>query len=409
MNTNDSDLIDDLIPYYEYKIDVISQNKDYLIYKKMNNTHLKEQIKSCEKRIKSFFNIKSFNINDIEYDTIFNSDDHGFQFPVLKIKIKNEMFVIKPKLADLEIEILKLFRNINDIEKSEMRLPVYKILNCNNFSIWEFINGETDKESITNVSKSSFLDDTVRNNLKFLNTVASEINLTDLHHENTLIKGNMVVPIDLEMITRGQVTGLYGEISQGEKVNISKEIDKEINGFNKKIFNLPKRKALIPTVILQDYIGGICNTTKLLKKLNDNIKKDFDKDIKINYNKLINYFEKCKEYQIIPYFIGIRNDYYFFDFLNNTLSCFSGCKDIPNNFATINTNFFLRISSSKSFKSSSSKRLNNKFNTSNRNNIKFNNECKSKKKKVCLKLKNCKYTSGKIRRYCRKLTNKKLK
>jgi len=272
--------------------------------------------------------------NNAEILNVYDSDDHGFKFKPTKFRLRDSSeYVIKPRTSLLDIAVLKLFNDINKVNaNTPLNLPYYNIVNCGKYSIWDYIEGDenidaTDPSiSITTIipgktlwTPKTKINHKRKNNLEYLNTVASLIGLTDLHGENIILKNDIYYPIDLEAIDTN-ITGLYGFNEKGP-VNIellNKESLDLIEKFNYTKHVYPNRYLPISTNDFQKYLNDdnmslktILETfytqTKLLKK-----KKLLKKNI--NKQKLTNYLLECKQNKIIPYFILKNSKIFYYNF-----------------------------------------------------------------------------------------------
>ncbi len=311
----ENDSISEIITEYLYELDIFYSEPLYQkLYLNSKYDQLKVDIMSnCHQQIVKNFGIENFTKNNIEIIKQFDSDNHGTEYPVLLIKIRGEKIVFKPRPALIDIAVLNLFTEINNVNPypySCFILPEYKIVNCGNVSFWEYIEGG----SVYNSGIISLLQ-TVDNlnklrNLAMLNTVATRIGLTDLHTQNIIIRDDMYIPIDLEVIKQGSNSGLYMNDSniviRGVMINLSSEIDILISEFNDNVNNIPRRIVPINTTVLKDFIeNNTITIDRLIYLFKQNI-PNWDKQ-DVDESKLREYFIKCKQLGVIPYFI-IQNE-----------------------------------------------------------------------------------------------------
>jgi hypothetical protein len=238
---------------------------------------------------------------------------------------------MKPRSAILDAEILELFNKINKVNTSSngLLLPYYKIRSCNNkYSIWDFIDGDlvstiTEHQDPSSTASSTewkgFTPTKKKNikrmeNIEYLNTVSRMIGLTDLHTDNVILNENMYYPIDLEVVDKKSVTGLYGFTKDGNinKSLLNREALDLIENFNENINDLPNRFLPLSTVKLTRYIN---NDGVFI----DELIEIFTKNKRVNnikLRRLRNYLIDCKKKRIIPYFIIYNNkeDIFYYDF-----------------------------------------------------------------------------------------------
>jgi len=303
------DSISEIIVEYLYELDVFYSEPFYQqLYLNYEYDQLKiDIVTTCHQKIKEIFGTENFTKNDIEIIKQFNSGNHGVEYPVLLLEIRGQKIVFKPRPALIDQSVIKLFSDINNVNPYDFfNLPEYKIVNCGKMSFWEYIEGGSVYNSgiisllqtVDNLNKSR--------NLSMLNTVATRIGLTDLHSQNIIINGDMYIPIDLEVIKKGNDSGLYmndsNVVIRGVILNLIPEIDDLINEFNDNVHNIPRRILPISTTILKDFIE---NNTVAIDELVDIFKHNIPNWDKqgVDESKLKEYFINCKQSKIIPYFI----------------------------------------------------------------------------------------------------------
>jgi len=129
---------------------------------------------------------------------------------------ENQLFkvVYKPRNAAIDKAVIDTFGQINQLPQEQKTssnpLPVYKILNFENKSLWEFIEGKDIKESR---SAGAFIQsnlkgkrrDRAQHNLDRMDAILSMMSISDLHNENIRVrnfekkdKDVEFVPIDME-------------------------------------------------------------------------------------------------------------------------------------------------------------------------------------------------------------------
>ncbi len=257
---------------------------------------------------------------DINFLKIFDSDRHFVDsFPVFSFSINETKFILKPRRAKIDCAIMKLFKKINKVNKRQLATfhitphPDSSII----ASLWEFINTtgieQTAYNFLCNANLSLADLNERKNNLIFLNTVAHRIGLTDLHRENVLLDGNLFYPIDLESINDESVTGLYDH-KLGPIGRLNRKTIGLINKFNDGVDNIPYRFVGIPTAALLNYnnVGSdqSPSMTELLEMFQENIAPF---NLKLDSDKLVEYINKCRDHQIVPYFYKWKNNIYIKD------------------------------------------------------------------------------------------------
>ena len=258
---------------------------------------------------------------------IFDSDKHFVDsLPVCSFSIYEKVFILKPRKAEIDSTIIKLFNSINKVNKRQ--LPTYNIIqhpDTNiNYSLWDFIHTTEQENTAFNYLCNSNLSlkdlNQRKNNLIFLNTVAKRIGLTDLHRENVILNVNIFYPIDLESINYNSVTGLYGH-NIGPIGRLNKPTGELINNFNYNINNIPYRIVPIETTKLLEYNNidsGVRPTMNELLTIFQNNISQFN--LRINKQKLENYINQCSDNQIIPYFYKHKNNIYIKGIYSNSNS-----------------------------------------------------------------------------------------
>ncbi len=180
----------------------------------------------------------------------------------------------KPRNAEVDLAVIELFFNLNKIEHKSLNvsLPVYKIgrlEGVEDCSLWEFIDGKSEKidvqtyidRNITSENHQKYL----REKLKRLESIATAIQLSDLHGDNVIFKGldssnPEIVPIDLESFQEGNSTGLCSSNISYPKLNA--EEMKLISEFNLNRKKIPFRLVPIPT---GEFLGALTNPFKFQK------------------------------------------------------------------------------------------------------------------------------------------------
>ncbi|MBA2369765.1 MAG: DUF4135 domain-containing protein [Candidatus Protochlamydia sp.] len=201
--------------------------------------------KNKEKIFNEMSNLKIFNsslyeINKIEFISK-SSETHNQGkkplFVTLRCKLeieKNEIkLVLKPRDACLDKYVIKIFSEINKIDGNNI-LPEYNIINIDEFSIWENIEGPTLSQlnCRSNCSAQSFIEgldisyekkDYLCEKLKKMACVLSMLGVSDLHSENIIFKGAR-----LDDVTVEEMTIDLRVKEHPQKINYSKDIKKVI-------------------------------------------------------------------------------------------------------------------------------------------------------------------------------------
>jgi hypothetical protein len=304
------DNIDEIVNEYIYNLNIFQKSEQYqkIRLNKEYDTLKDYIVTNCTQLLSHHFNISPFFKEDITLLRQFDSDNHGSEYPVLLLAIKDVQLVFKPRPALIDQAIMDLFNKINILNshQTEFQLPTYRIINCNDYSFWEYIEGKNVFDSgilkidklLTNLNR--------KRNLSILNTVSHKIGLTDLHAQNIILQGDYFIPIDLEVINLGSDSGLYMNESNvvitGPILAIHPNIEQLIVEFNKNVSSIPGRIIPINTTTLIDFVNNNESVTlqSLISEFKTKIPDWQDKDI--TEAKLRQYFEYCKKDNIIPYF-----------------------------------------------------------------------------------------------------------
>lgn len=241
----DTEQIDDFIAYINTIFDGVKQ------YLKI----IGEKVESLPDGWKSSFN--DIDTKKIRINT-FEADLHG-NLPPMKIQIGDRAFVLKDRSGKADTLVTELFGKINSILGNN-DLPFYHQHSLGDKGLLsEFIEG---------IHPSSHASDELKDkkDFKFLEYIASQIGLTDLHRENVIIKDEKAFPVDLEAFEFGKATGLYGETQIAPKFDIDDffnaddlqkekkkaQIVKLISEYKAEIESFPKRIVLVPTIDFYD-------------------------------------------------------------------------------------------------------------------------------------------------------------
>lgn len=269
----------------------------------------------------------------------FDSDNHGFPFKPFKFKQAGKSYIVKPRSAILDKEILELFNQINMVNNKSgaSKLPYFNIEVCCNISIWDFVEGDLifDKYGTLNsyttaeeVTWKGFKKEIVRHperisNLEYLNTVCSLIGVTDLHTENVILQGNMYYPIDLEVLAHGKSSGLFGmdEIGPINKSLLNKASMNLIKEFNRKSREFRIRFLPIDTILLTEYMtGGKSISADTLA----NVFFEDKRSARVDRSDLIFYLKKCYKKNIVPYFVIEKGIISYYNFTKHKYEKFLG-------------------------------------------------------------------------------------
>jgi hypothetical protein len=238
--------------------------------------------------VEKFCDKSAINLNQIKFSLkLLGEETHHRGQVTMLVTVSHEgtnigRVVYKPRSAETEIEILKLFALLNDKVSSEQeKLTIYRIESLGpEGSIWEFIDGDKlDMPAIDYLDKirnSLTLEkfETATANLHRLQTICKKIGVTDLHMENViLVNQNKWVPIDHEVINSGHITGLYGENNEPEPLAMTPAEDTFIKAFNDAQFNRQARTVPVSTAVLttnSDFEGA----KEITKSLNIAFRKE---------------------------------------------------------------------------------------------------------------------------------------
>lgn len=203
-------------------------------------------------------------------------------------------------------------------------LPEYIIINCDNFSIWQYIDGnllveygiqpmwghEILKDSIKSILSIS--DDKKLELIKktiFLYQIINSIKLTDLHSENIIFNGSDFVPIDLEAFNFDDNDN--SPIFSKEDIKhlpylylYDVTLNQLIDSFNQELSRVPLRYIPISAADLIQFINGTITFDEILHGFEIEAKKmHIEYDIKI----IRGYIKSCQTLKTIPYFYVLNN------------------------------------------------------------------------------------------------------
>ena len=284
---------------------------DFLFYRELTiNTFLNRLVykheielflrKNQDRIIKEF--IPSFEEGeqpDIVFIPKFGSDEtHRRGRSAVEVEICSKgncvkKIYFKPRDAGIDSAVIEVFKQINDLppdqRSSFKNLPVYKIISFSEekASLWECIEGICPKYKaegrgfsrrtypsvghyIRNIEDAQQKRE-LQNTLNRLDAVLTAMNCSDLHPENVLIKGEEIIPIDLENIQRGVTTGLGGN---PRTVNLTVREQGIIQEFLVRLSGVAFRHILVDTNTLAGLIGSYENIERLTELVIDQIGAD---------------------------------------------------------------------------------------------------------------------------------------
>lgn len=281
--------------YYQAQlIHSIINQREYL-------QQVEEDIARCKRGIlHDFFPDKQMDYDQMHPEVVpFVADGHlGGRCPVkvtfTSPELPGESFsvVYKPRSAHMDQKIIETFGKINACNEkgSERELPVYQIRNYgDHFSVWEFIEGQTPHvDGVDNCVELLPSPGEVKQAIKRrglrLEAVCREMGISDLHRENFIIRGQYIVPIDLENLQPGQGTGLYDQATPiPEELQLSREEKALIETFSREARETEFRLVPIGTGILE---GMKDNPDKLEKAFEEVVMQTFSKgDIRLSIDR----------------------------------------------------------------------------------------------------------------------------
>lgn len=258
--------------------------------------------------LKEFSKEEIKNIHDVEiYLELLGADSHhGGKTPLLVKFTSKEgeelvSLVYKPRGAETDKAIIDLFRDLNALSanyKSGPDLPVYEIVDLQTHSLWQYIDGiqwghqaskaqldleeevekeladlqsKDDQQGLQRAWKKKENLKIARNNLERLESICFQAGITDLHHQNVKLTGIEAdkylrhftfkeegdykwVPIDLEIVEQGHITGLYERSNEADECHARlTEAEKDlIDQFTQSQEKRLSRFVPIPTATFQE-------------------------------------------------------------------------------------------------------------------------------------------------------------
>jgi hypothetical protein len=295
--------------------------------------------KNKEDIIKNFYD-KAIDIKEVTFKfKSFSGETHNkgknpflITFSVGELESKSEFLkvVYKPRNALIDIAVLELLSEINK-EKGELIFPEYKIISYEeNGSFWEFINGDTLKET-----KGFALQENANEEFKikllktitYLDDVFIKINLMDMNEENIIIsdKTPNIYPIDLEAFDKNQtlsefdhiITKIKNEVPEHELIidNIKKHSDKKeikelISEFNIKKEKIVKRFVPISTALIESVLFSLGGPLELSLIIKTELKKQ-NFNLLVDLTDLENFLSEDREQGDVPYFTLVEDIVYY--------------------------------------------------------------------------------------------------
>jgi hypothetical protein len=227
----------------------------------------------------------TFNVELVEGET----HNHGKIPAFIHFSMNgNQLFkiVFKPRNATLDAAVIETFKKINEIDKVcksfDTFLPEYKIINFDNRSIWEYIEGDDIK---LERSVGDFIGrkpnnsrwQTARLTLNRMDAILTRMGISDLHKENIKVRnlaGEDVkfFPIDLENRYIGAPTQLGG---RPKEVNLSPQEDALIRDiFEPLAVDAPFRYIPLGTQLMAGLIGDFKLNDDLFRRLMNQFQLD---------------------------------------------------------------------------------------------------------------------------------------
>lgn len=246
--------------------------------------------------LKEFYAEKYSGLNleliDFDVKQASNETHHQGRSPVTVIckHGKDEIFkiVYKPRNAALDKAVIDTFFQINQLpaaqKSSDIPLPFYKIVNFDNRSLWEFVDGtDIKKERSAGVFINSNLEgnrlEKAQKYLDRMDAILTKMGISDLHRENIKVKYLQahdkdveLIPIDLENWQKGQPSQLGGH---PKKVILSSQEEQLINNFFEPIARTVSCRYLpLSTHVMAGLIGDYRSCEKLTTMLLTQFERD---------------------------------------------------------------------------------------------------------------------------------------
>jgi len=227
----------------------------------------------------------TFNVELVEGET----HNHGKIPAFIHFSMNgNQLFkiVYKPRSAAIDAAVIETFQQINEIDKDHKSfdtfLPEYKILNFDDRSIWEYIEGDDIKlersvgDFIRRKPNNSRWQ-TARLTLNRMDAILTRMGISDLHKENIKVRNKAgedvkFFPIDLENRHIGAPTQLGG---LPKEVNLTPEENALIqNVFEPLVANAPFRYIPLGTQLMAGLIGDFKLNDALFRRLMNQFQLD---------------------------------------------------------------------------------------------------------------------------------------
>ncbi len=230
----------------------------------------------------------TFNVELVKGET----HNHGKIPAYIQFSINgNQLFkiVYKPRSAAIDWAVIHTFDRINSLndkhkssKSSDPILPVYKILNFDNRSLWEYIEGDDIKleQSVGDFIRRKPENDRwlkARQTLNRMDAILTQMGISDLHKENVKVRNLAgedvkLFPIDLENRRIGAPTQLGG---RPKEVNLtSQENTAILDIFEPLAANAPCRYLPLGTQAMAGLITDYKSIDDLLGQLVDQFLSD---------------------------------------------------------------------------------------------------------------------------------------
>lgn len=200
---------------------------------------------------------------------------------------------IKPRDAVIDIAVLEVFKKLNLDKTLNPKLPVYKIITIDKYSIWAFIKG-CAHEKTANLAIDKFKNDgkitidqadELLKKLRVLDAACEKLTVSDLHLKNVIFTdldtaSPNIVPIDLESLQpEAKQTGLYNVSTASAQYEWSDYAIKVLQAFNPK--NYPFRVVPLET----KFFTNALNSPWDLKQIISDIQGFFNKKYNMERDK----------------------------------------------------------------------------------------------------------------------------
>lgn len=337
-----SDFLTTLVQYDEVDEGDILFNIEAVLTSVINSIFYKQEVETFieehkKQIVDEFYKTRSpeVDLKSLKFDlTLVKGETHHLGkvpvFITFRLNGSNVFTVVyKPRNAGIDKAVIDTFDEINRLPEKhksipDALLPVYKIVNFSDASIWEYIDGQdVDDEKVKNVA--IFIARRLANTgerlqktqqaLNRMDAILTRMGISDLHKENIKIKylqdqnkAVEIIPIDLENRQKNHETQLGGKPSS---VKLTPEEEAKIeNSFNRKVTSLAYRYLPLNTQLMAVLIGDFRDCETLAKKLMDQFEAD-KLQIQIKLSGLKDLLFRSFLSHDVPYFTNFNGIIYY--------------------------------------------------------------------------------------------------